>query len=153
MATVYLGLGANLGDKEDNILTAIRKIAYRAGIILVLSAFYENPPCGFTSGNTFVNAAACIDTSLTPYNLLNVIKKIEQEMGRLLQTTNAYQDRIIDIDILLYDNLILYDENLIIPHRLMHERKFVLKPLAEIAPTLLHPVLKKSILELSLIFM
>ncbi|GHT43804.1 2-amino-4-hydroxy-6-hydroxymethyldihydropteridine diphosphokinase [Bacteroidia bacterium] len=151
MAIAYLSLGTNLGEKEQNIRTSIHMLKDRAGTIPALSALYETPPWGFRSGNSFLNAALCLETSLTPFDLLDTIKLIEQEMGRPPKASDIYQDRIIDIDILLYGGLILDTAKLVIPHPLMHKRKFVLTPLAEIAPALLHPVLEKTILELSLI--
>jgi 2-amino-4-hydroxy-6-hydroxymethyldihydropteridine diphosphokinase len=151
MATAYLSLGSNLGEKEQNIRTSIQMLEDRAGTILALSALYETPPWGFRSDNSFLNAALCLETSLAPFDLLDTIKLVEQEMGRPPKASDIYQDRIIDIDILLYGDLILDTAKLVIPHPLMQERKFVLTPLAEIAPTLLHPVLKKTVSELSLI--
>lgn len=143
---VYLGLGTNLGEKEANLRTAINEIEKRIGKIYSLSAFYTTEPWGFVSENTFKNAVCCIETSLSPDELLKETQSIEQEMGRSKKTTNhIYSDRLIDIDILLYDNIIYSTPELTIPHPLICERDFVLKPLIEIAPEIIHPITGKKI--------
>lgn len=143
---VYLGLGTNLGEKEANLRTAINEIEKRIGKIYSLSAFYTTEPWGFVSENTFKNAVCCIETSLSPDELLKETQSIEQEMGRSKKTTNhIYSDRLIDIDILLYDNIIYNTPELTIPHPLICERDFVLKPLIEIAPEIIHPITGKKI--------
>ncbi|MCC8186214.1 MAG: 2-amino-4-hydroxy-6-hydroxymethyldihydropteridine diphosphokinase [Bacteroides sp.] len=149
MATVYLGLGSNLGDKEENLYRAIRKIEERVGKVISRSAFYHTEPWGFESRNTFVNAAIGVDTLWAPEEVLKHLRGIEREMGRLCKTSGGkYADRIIDLDILLYDALVYESPGLSIPHPLMTERKFVLEPLAEIAPDLIHPVWHQSIRDL-----
>ncbi|KAA6322144.1 2-amino-4-hydroxy-6-hydroxymethyldihydropteridine diphosphokinase [termite gut metagenome] len=146
MARVYLGLGANLGNKEQSLRNAVQKIEEQIGKVISLSAFYITPPWGFTSENDFLNAALCADSSLLPLEILKETQSIEYEMGRMSKSTDkAYHDRLIDIDLLLYDNLIMKTEELILPHPLMTERVFVMKPLAEIASQLIHPVLGKTI--------
>ncbi len=150
MATAYLGLGTNLGLKKRNIITAAGLLAERVGEILALSNLYETNPWGFISENTFLNAALIIETSLDPFSLLDETQKIEKDMGREDKSAGSYHDRIIDIDILMYEDLIINTDELIIPHPLMHERSFVIGPLAEIAATLKHPVLKKTIGEIYL---
>lgn len=137
--TVYLSLGTNLGDKEQNLLTAIAEIGRRIGPIKAQSAFLATEPWGFESENTFLNAAIRIETNLSPIALLDETQQIERDMGRTqkssancqLSTVN-YQDRIIDIDILLYDDLHIDTPRLTIPHPLMQQRDFVLIPLKEI---------------------
>jgi len=130
--TVYLGLGSNLGDKRKNIAEAIEKIEESIGAVIRQSTLYDTSPWGFASPNMFVNAAVCLETSLTPHEVLSATQKIEKEMGRTQKSVNMeYHDRIIDIDILLYDNLHIEDDDLVIPHPLMHERDFVMKPLNE----------------------
>ena len=137
--TVYLSLGSNLGDKEQNLLTAIAEIGRRIGPIKAQSAFLATEPWGFESENTFLNAAIRIETNLSPIALLDETQQIERDMGRTqkssancqLSTVN-YQDRIIDIDILLYDDLHIDTPRLTIPHPLMQQRDFVLIPLKEI---------------------
>lgn len=137
--TVYLSLGTNLGNKEQNLLTAIAEIGRRIGPIMAQSAFLATEPWGFESENTFLNAAIRIETNLSPIALLDESQQIERDMGRTqkssancqLSTVN-YQDRIIDIDILLYDDLHIDTPRLTIPHPLMQQRDFVLIPLKEI---------------------
>ena len=148
--TVYLGLGTNLGNKKNNIESALMRIEKQIGDIFSSSAFYVSEPFGFESGNLFINCAIGVRTTYAPLDLLYKTQLIEEQMGRIHNTDlDGYSDRVIDIDILLYDNLIINDEpNLIIPHSKMHERDFVLKPLSEIAPHVIHPVLNKTILHL-----
>lgn len=141
----YLSLGSNLGDKEGNIENAL---VYLNGIGKVekVASFYKNKPWGFSSDNEFINTCILFTTQKEPLHLLDILKDYERNSGRLPSET--YTDRIIDIDILLCDEMIFTDENLVIPHMHMHERDFVLKPLSEIAETVNHPVLNKSIKEL-----
>lgn len=149
MAKVYLGLGTNLGDKEANLRNAIQKIEERIGKVVSLSAFYATQPWGFDSENAFLNAAACVETQLPPRQLLTLTQQIEREIGRTTKSVNhTYADRLIDIDLLMYDDLIVNEPDLILPHPLMHERRFVIEPLAEIAPDALHPVLQSTIAQL-----
>nr|WP_129732030.1 2-amino-4-hydroxy-6-hydroxymethyldihydropteridine diphosphokinase [Parabacteroides goldsteinii] len=148
MAIAYLALGTNIGNKRRNMITAAALLAERVGDVLALSGFYETEPWGFQSDNTFLNAALQLETSLSPLELLKATQQIELEMGRTQKSNGAYHDRIIDIDILLYDNLILQTPELTLPHPLMHERLFVMEPLAEIAPNVIHPVFKKPVISL-----
>lgn len=142
MAKVFLGLGTNLGDKKNNLLTAVKNIEKKIGKVTSLSSFYETEPWGFESENSFLNAALCVETSLDPATILHIIKEIEIEMGRTQKSVNKiYSDRPIDIDILLYDDLTMETDELIIPHPLMTERDFVMKPLMEIAGDTLHSIL------------
>ena len=146
---VYLGLGTNLGDKEQNLRRAVQKIEERIGKVVSLSAFYDTAPWGFSSENTFLNAAACVETTLQPLSVLHLTQEIEREMGRTSKSVDgAYSDRVIDIDLLLYDDRVIDVPELKLPHPLMHRRRFVMEPLAEIAPELVHPVLKKKMREL-----
>ena len=137
--TVYLSLGTNLGDKEHNLVSAITEIERRIGPIRAQSAFLVTEPWGFESPNTFLNAAIKVETELSPHALLKVTQQIERDMGRAQKSTvNSqlstviYHDRIIDIDILLYDDLQIHTKKLTIPHPHMYERDFVLIPLKEI---------------------
>mgnify|MGYP002573325078 FL=1 len=148
MAIAYLALGTNIGNKRRNMITAAALLAERVGDVLALSGFYETEPWGFQSENTFLNAALQLDTSLTPLELLKATQEIEIEMGRTQKSNGAYHDRIIDIDILLYEDLVLQTPELTLPHPLMHERLFVMEPLAEIAPNVIHPVFKKPVISL-----
>lgn len=131
--TAYLAYGSNIGEKEENILTAYKMTEERVGRIKKRSAMMRSEPWGFQSDNAFVNSVVCVETSLTPHQLLRATQRIEKEMGRTVKSTNGvYHDRIIDIDILLYDDLKINEPDLTIPHPLMHEREFVMKPLKEI---------------------
>lgn len=154
MAKVYVGLGTNLGDKEQNLRDAVQKIEEQIGKVVSLSAFYVTAPWGFTSENSFLNAAACVETELSPLDVLQKTQTIERELGRMKKSINGtYSDRLIDIDLLMYEDLVLSvtsptGAELNLPHPLMTERDFVMKPLAEIAPELVHPVLGKTMREL-----
>lgn len=149
MATVYLGLGTNLGNKEANLRTAIYKLQERIGKQVSLSSFYETAPWGFESDHSFLNAAIGLETSLSPIEILHITQEIEKELGRTKKSVNgSYSDRLIDIDILLYDTLVLQTPELTIPHPLMTERDFVMKPLIEIAENVIHPTLQKTLSEL-----
>ena len=141
MSTVYLGLGTNLGDKEVQLRTAVNEIEKRIGRIMILSAFYTTIPWGFTSEHTFLNAACAVETSLNPYELLSVTQDIEKNLGRKHKSVeHHYADRLIDIDILFFDQIIIHEADLQIPHPLLTKRDFVLKPLVEIAPDFVHPI-------------
>lgn len=146
MTDIYLSLGTNLGDKEKNLLTAVGLIQDRIGKVISLSSFYKTAPWGFRSDNTFLNAAAYVVTDLTPMDILNITQEIEREMGRTHKSSGrVYADRIIDIDLLMADDLIIRTPLLTLPHPLMTERDFVMLPLAEIAGHLIHPTLNASI--------
>lgn len=142
MHSVYLSLGTNLGDKEQNLLRAIEEIEKRIGHIRRQSAFLHTEPWGFESNNSFLNAAIKVDTELSPLEVLHKTKSIERLMGRKHKSANrVYHDRIIDIDLLLYynndgedgeDGVHISTAELTIPHPLMNERDFVLIPLSEI---------------------
>ncbi len=135
MATVYLGLGTNLGDKEATMHAAVRLINERVGEVTSLSAFYVTEPWGFSSDNAFLNAVCCVETPSLPMEVLKETQAIERELGRIHKSINGhYSDRPIDIDILLYDDLVLHTPELTIPHPLMIQRAFVMDPLREIAP-------------------
>lgn len=148
MAIAYLALGTNIGNKRRNMITAAALLTERVGDVLALSGFYETEPWGFQSENTFLNAALQLETSLSPLGLLEATQQIEVEMGRTQKSNGTYHDRIIDIDILLYDDLILQTPELTLPHPLMQDRRFVMEPLLEIAPNVVHPVFKKTVVSL-----
>ncbi|RHR37705.1 2-amino-4-hydroxy-6-hydroxymethyldihydropteridine diphosphokinase [Parabacteroides sp. AF18-52] len=148
MAIAYLALGTNIGNKRRNMITAAALLAERVGDVLALSGFYETEPWGFQSENTFLNAALQLETSLSPLELLKATQQIEVQMGRTQKSNGTYHDRIIDIDILLYDDLILQTPELTLPHPLMQDRRFVMEPLLEIAPNMVHPVFKKTVVSL-----
>lgn len=149
MAKAYLSLGTNLGNKRRNLVTAAALLAERAGDILALSDIYETEPWGFESSHRFLNAALILETAYGPSQLLQVTRLIEIEMGRIAKSDGAYDDRLIDIDLLLYDDLVMQTDRLSLPHPLMHKRRFVLEPLAEIAPEAVHPVFHKTIYQLT----
>lgn len=149
MAIVYLGLGTNIGNRRGNLVKAAALLAERVGDILALSGFMETEPWGFDSENLFLNAAIKMETPLTPDELLSATQAIEREMGREKKSDGTYHDRVIDIDILLYDNRVIEQLGLIVPHPLMQERLFVMAPLAEIAPFERHPLLGQTFIELA----
>ena len=141
----YLGLGSNLGDREENIRRAITLIAEQVGDVVRQSALYYSEPWGFQSDNAFVNAVICIHTKLAPHRLLRATQRIERLLGKdhrhatertpvspISPTTPIYHDRPIDIDILLYDDLAIQTPTLTIPHPMMQQRPFVMEPLREI---------------------
>ena len=128
---VYLGLGTNLGDKLDNLEQAVVALSKTCGIVITVSSIYESPAWGFESEDSFYNSVVLIETTLLPEMLLEACKEVEQNLGRLKKTIFGYESRIIDIDILLYNNLVLNTTNLTIPHPLIGERMFVLAPLIE----------------------
>ena len=133
--TVYLSLGSNLGHRRRNIRQAIGRIGELIGTVERQSALFETEPWGFNSDHPFINAAVCCTTTLTPRQLLQVTQQIERELGRTRKSAGGvYHDRLIDIDILLYDDLTVDEPDLQIPHPLMHERPFVMEPLREILP-------------------
>ena len=143
---VYLSLGTNLGNKEENLRTARTLIEEQVGTITSQSALYASAPWGFDSENTFLNNAISVETSLTPEELLSTTQRIEHTLGRTHKSVDGqYSDRLIDIDILLYDDVVMHTPSLTLPHPLMHRRLFVLEPLSEIAPTMIHPLLQKEI--------
>jgi 2-amino-4-hydroxy-6-hydroxymethyldihydropteridine diphosphokinase len=133
----YLGIGTNLGDRAANLHYAVDQINEQAGHVLACSSFIETEPWGFASDNAFLNAVVEIDTLHTPHELLHITQAIEREMGRTHKSAGGvYSDRIIDIDILLYEDLVVNEPDLTIPHPLMWQRSFVYEPLLEIAPYL-----------------
>ena len=130
--TVYLALGSNLGDKNHNLHHAITLIAERVGTLSAISSIYETKAWGFESDHSFFNQVVKVKTHLAPLELLAITQTIEKEIGRTEKTNHTYKDRIIDIDIILYDDLIYESKKLTLPHPLYKERDFVMKPLLEI---------------------
>lgn len=140
----YLSLGSNLGERALNLQKAVLEIAKKVGDVTAVSAIYENAAVGFEGGD-FLNACLCVQTELSPSQLLQQILRLEKDFGRERKGQMGYHSRTLDIDILLYGNEIVEDAKLNIPHSSMQDRNFVLKPLADIAPQLYHPVLNKDI--------
>ena len=137
MGTLYLSLGANLGDRPKNLSSALKLIGKRVGTVVTTSDVMETDPWGFESSNRFLNMVAKVETDMQPLDVLHATQEIERKLGRTKKSVNReYQDRLIDIDILLYDNLVMNTPELTIPHPLMYEREFVMKPLLQIAPEL-----------------
>lgn len=147
MQKLAFSIGSNLGDREGYLLFAREQIALRVGRILLESTMIDTRPWGFFSEDRFLNQAIVVETALSPTSVLEVIRQIEKEAGRVRQG-DGYQSRTLDIDILLYDRLVLDLPELKIPHPKMQDRNFVLQPLNEISPDWEHPVLGKTISEL-----
>lgn len=137
---IYLGLGTNSGNKEENLTRAIEALSLALGLPKVCSTFMKSEPWGFSSENKFLNCVVAFDTDKAPLALLDTTEEIERRLGRSKKSSDGqYSDRIIDIDILFYGNEIIRSERLIVPHPLLHQRDFVLIPMNEIAPRFVHP--------------
>jgi 2-amino-4-hydroxy-6-hydroxymethyldihydropteridine diphosphokinase len=146
MTEAYLLLGTNQRNLTENLQSAIRLIEFRCGKILQTSNIYESEAWGLKEQPSFLNQAICIKTRFAPNDLLTTLKLIEREAGR--QETVKWGPRIIDIDILFFGQLVIEEKDLSIPHPHLHERKFTLVPLAEIAPAFMHPKLNLSVADL-----
>jgi 2-amino-4-hydroxy-6-hydroxymethyldihydropteridine diphosphokinase len=145
MESVFLGLGSNLGNRRENLHRAAA--ALPAGIsLMAASPVYETDPWGYLDQPAFLNQVWLVSTELPPWELLQVLKQIERALGRKVTFRNG--PRVIDIDILFYGDWLLEQEGMTIPHPRLHERAFVLVPLADLAPDLVHPALKKTVREL-----
>ena len=146
MAIVYLSLGSNLGDRVGYIQQATSLLGMHNDInIVATSSFYESEPWKMDSENWFVNAVVQISTNLSPEALLDECQRIECQLGRPINRANEYSDRTIDIDIIFYDNKILNNEKLTIPHKYFHKRAFMLVPMLEIAEDFVHPFFGKTV--------
>jgi 2-amino-4-hydroxy-6-hydroxymethyldihydropteridine diphosphokinase len=141
----YLSLGSNIGDREAHLRDALARLG-AAGRVVARSSFYEAEPVEFTRQPWFLNCAAALETGQTPLQLMATILQIEKEMGR--RRVQKKGPRSIDIDILMFGDTVMDSEELTVPHPAMHQRRFVLEPLSEIAPNAVHPIFKKTISEL-----
>jgi 2-amino-4-hydroxy-6-hydroxymethyldihydropteridine diphosphokinase len=143
--TVYLSLGSNVGDRVANLESAIERLR-EIGRLDAVSSLFETEPVELTDQRWFVNCAVAITTQLDPQQLIERLLEIEKRMGR--QRTQAKGPRVIDLDILLFGDDVVDTHELTIPHPAMHKRRFVLEPLAQIAPSVVHPVLRQTVAEL-----
>lgn len=149
MARVFISLGSNIGDRLAYIQQAVSLLSMTDKIKIVKSSsFYETEPWGNKNQNWFVNAAVALDTELSPVELLKLCQSVEMQLGRNRVNQEKWSERTIDIDILMYDNLVMSNDILSIPHPYMHKRAFVLVPMLEVKSDLVHPVFKKTISEL-----
>lgn len=146
MPSAYLSIGSNLGDRVSNIQQAVNLLTADSSVeIVTTSSFYETEPWGGVHQNWFVNAAVEIKTELSPIELLRVLQNIEDRLGRCREKEVRWGERTLDIDILFYENLVFQNELLILPHKLLHKRAYVLVPMLEIASEAIHPVNNKTI--------
>jgi 2-amino-4-hydroxy-6-hydroxymethyldihydropteridine diphosphokinase len=148
MSSCFICLGTNQGNRNSNLEQAIKLIARHIGQIKNLSSIYETEPWGFESQEWFLNQVAQVETDINPEMLLNHFLDIEKALGRQRSEGQQFASRIIDLDILFIDNQIIQRSELIVPHPRFHQRRFVLTPLAQIAPEFIHPILNKTILQL-----
>ena len=143
---VFIGIGANLGSVRENFARAVRSIEKCARLVAV-SSLYESEPVGLEDQPKFTNAVVKVETELSPFELLDRLKAIEKELGR--KKTVRWGPRVIDLDIIFYEDFVITTDSLVIPHPRAHERRFVLEPLLEIEPSAWHPVKNMSVKEIS----
>ena len=145
MATAYIAMGANLGDRGETLRQAAHRLT-ALGRIAAVSSLYETEPIGYVAQPSFLNAVVAMETTLAPADILAALLDIERDLGRTRTFPNA--PRTLDLDLLLVDDTVLTGDELTLPHPRLHERSFVLTPLAEIAPEMMHPILRRSISDL-----
>ena len=146
MTKAAIGIGSNRGDRLDNIRKSVQLMRAHVGEVILCSDVYETPPWGVVEQPLFLNACTLVETMLSPHELLGALKRIESTLGRVAR--ERWGPREIDLDILFYDDLVVSDDILTIPHALMTERAFVLLPLAQIAPNWRHPLANATTAEL-----
>ena len=143
----FVAIGSNIGEKLQNCLKAIRLLDSVKGCrVLKKSSFYKTEPVGYKEQDWFINCAVLIETELNPYELLDRLQEIEVLMGR--KKSFKWGPRVIDLDLLLYEDMVINGKRLTIPHPLMHKRRFVLVPVSELEPDLIHPVLNRSVTDI-----
>ena len=145
MARVFIGIGSNEGDRLAMISHAVQRLGSHHGIQVVrMAMIYETEPVGVPDQSDFLNTVMEVETTFSPHELLTIMKSLERHLGRL-SSSPRWGPRPIDLDLLLYDDLVIQDPDLTIPHARMHQRRFVLEPLAQLAPEIVHPVLGHTI--------
>lgn len=149
MMTAAIALGSNLGNREENLKTAVERLG-EVGNVIAVSSFYDTEPVGYTEQPRFLNGAVLLRTDLEPVSLIQELLKIEKGMGRDRVRSVGKGPREIDLDLLLMDDVVMATEELTLPHPAMAERRFVLEPLVEIAPEMVHPVLGLTVEKLLL---
>jgi len=148
MANVFFSLGSNVGDRSNNLELAMLSLIEQVGALLGKSSLYESEPWGYTDQNQYINQVIWLNTTLMPHEVLSIAMDIEKKLGRVRSGKEGYEARSMDIDILFFDKIEIHADTLTIPHPRMHLRNFVLVPLAEIAPNMIHPVLRESVVTL-----
>ena len=143
MNIIYIQIGSNIGDRKSNIQKSMLQIETKLGKICRSSKIYESSPWGYTKQKDFLNSVIKVESDFNPFETLEILQKIENDLGRVRK--KKWDERIIDLDILLFNDQIINTVNLTIPHQYIQERNFVLVPLNEIAPSYKHPKYKKSI--------
>lgn len=143
---VYLSIGGNLGDRKENLAKAVRLIEEEVGSVKAISALYQTKAWGIEDQPDFLNQCLIVDTTLRPKEVLRIVLEIENKMGRVRE--RKWYTRLIDIDLLFYNKLIIKEKHLTLPHPFIQDRNFVLAPLMEIAPDFIHPVLTKNVRQL-----